>query len=144
MYAARNGHDQCAGALIEAGASLHVVSTDNFTMLMAASLGGLLSMVERLLPLSAVDATVVATSMYQGGYSALMYGCKEGHIEVVRCLLRAGADRELRATHGATALSLARDGGHEAVIELLLAPEQDQRRRRYPSRRRLLDPHLCR
>ena len=41
MAAAQNGHEPIFLALLEAGASLKVVSIDNFTMLMAASLGGL-------------------------------------------------------------------------------------------------------
>ena len=105
----------CHGAA-QAGASLHAVSKDNFTMLMAASVGGLLPIVEQVLPYSDVDAAVVSTHPARGGYSALMYASMQGHAEVVKALLWAGADKDARATSGASALSLAREGGHEAVV----------------------------
>lgn len=108
-------------ALIEAGASLHAVSKDNFTMLMAASFGGLAPLVERILPHSAIDAAVIATHAEQGGYTALMYASMQGHAQVAWALLQAGADRAVCATSGSTALTLARNGGHEAVCELLRA-----------------------
>jgi ankyrin repeat protein len=65
MDAAFNGHEQVALVLLEAGASLKVVSIiDNFTMLMAASLGGLTTAVlERVLPQSDIDAAVWSLRM---------------------------------------------------------------------------------
>ena len=104
---------------MQAGASLHVVSKDNFTMLMAASVGGLCWLVNQVLPHSIVDEMVISTHPGQGGYSALMYSSMQGHAEVVKILLEAGADKDLRSTSGASALSLARDGQHEAVCSLL-------------------------
>ena len=109
----------CHGAA-QAGASLHVVSTDNFTMLMAASVGGLLSVVEQVLPHSNVNATVVSTHPSQGGYSALMYSSMQGYTEIVQVLLCAGADKEMHSASGASAISLARDAQYEAVCNLLL------------------------
>ena len=88
-------------------------------MLMAASVGGLTSVVEQVLPHSTIDATVVSTHPSQGGYSALMYSSMQGHAEVVKMLLHAGADQNLSSTSGASALSLAHDGQHEAVCNLL-------------------------
>ena len=96
-----------------------MVSKDNFTMLMAASLGGLLSVVSQVMPHSMVDATVVSTHPSEGGYSALMYSSMQGNAEVVEMLLHAGADKDLRSTSGASALSLSRDGNHHAVCKLL-------------------------
>ena len=96
-----------------------MVSKDNFTMLMAASMGGLLSVVKQVMPHSMVNATVVVTHPSQGGYSALMYSSMQGNAEVVEILLHAGADKHLHSTSGASALSLARDGHHEAVCKLL-------------------------
>eukprot|EP00966_Prymnesium_polylepis_P045190 1046856-Prymnesium_polylepis.1 len=56
LWACTNGHEQVARALIEAGVSLAVVSKDNFTMLMAASYGGLVSVLNEVLPQSDLDA----------------------------------------------------------------------------------------
>lgn len=121
MYACLNGHDQCAQTLIQAHASLQTTGKDNFTMLMAASKGGLSSIIELVLPRSTVDATVVATHAEEGGYSALMYSCMRGHVEVTRQLLQSGANRDHCAANGASAQSLARDNHHFAVCKLLLA-----------------------
>jgi ankyrin repeat protein len=119
MKAAQNGHDLCARALLEAGASLHAKSKDNFTMLMAACLGGLVSITEKLIPLSNVDDAVVATHASQGGYTALMYACTQGHKECANALIKGGASTDLETKAGSTALSLAREKGHVALCELL-------------------------
>ena len=62
------------------------------------------------------------------GESALHYACNinrnqlhfpEEDRQIARLLLESGADKELKATDGATALSLAERGGHSAVVALL-------------------------
>ena len=72
-------------------------------MLMAASMGGLTSVVEQVLPHSTIDETVVSSHPSEGGYSALMYSSMHGHTEVVKMLqLHAGAEPLvfcLRARH---------------------------------------------
>ena len=72
MFAAQNGNEQVALVLLEAGASLKVVSIDNFTMLMAASLGRLTTLLERVLPESDIDAAEVASR--GGPVGALLAG----------------------------------------------------------------------
>lgn len=121
MYACLNGHGQCAQTLIQARASLHATGRDNFTMLMAASKGGLSSIIELLMPHNSIDATVIATHAEEGGYSALMYSCLQGHVEVAKQLVQSGANRNHNATDGATAQSLAHDNHHFAVCKLLSA-----------------------
>jgi ankyrin repeat protein len=44
----------------------------------------------------------------------------ENHIEVVRALLRAGADHRVKNQNGKTALDLASSKGHRDIEELLL------------------------
>ena len=119
IVAAQNGHEPCLLALLEAGASLKVVSTDNFTMLMAASLGGLTTMLERVLPESDIDAAVVASHVTEAGYTALMYAAGAGRLHCVQALLGAGARKELQTAKGKTALSLAHDSGHTVICDLL-------------------------
>lgn len=123
-YALLN-HEQVALDLIKAGASLQIASQDNFTMLMAASLGGLVSVVERVLPISDVNGQVVATHETQGGYSALMYSSMRGDEKIAQILMQAGADTKVVASNGATALSLAREKKHEGICELLQAFDAD-------------------
>ena len=119
IVAAQNGHEPCLRALLEAGASLKVVSIDNFTMLMAASLGGLTTVLERVLPESDIDAAVVASHVTQAGYTALMYAAGAGRLHCVQALLGAGARKELQTAKGKTALSLAHDSGHTVICDLL-------------------------
>jgi ankyrin repeat protein len=119
MWAASNAHEQIALVLLEAGSSLKVVSIDNFTMLMAASLGGLTTVLERVLPQSEIDAAVVASHATQAGYTALMYAAEAGQQHCVHRLLRAGARKEEQTATGKTALSLARDKGHTVICDLL-------------------------
>ena len=119
IVAAQNGHEPIFLALLEAGASLKVVSIDNFTMLMAASVGGLTTILERILPESDIDAAVVASHVTEAGYTALMYAAGEGRLHCVQALLGAGARKELQTAKGKTALALARDSGHTVICDLL-------------------------
>ena len=54
ILSAQKGHEPSVRALMEAGASMDAANNDNVTLLMAASMGGLLSTVAQLLPHSAV------------------------------------------------------------------------------------------
>jgi ankyrin repeat protein len=122
MCAAQDGHEQVALVLLEAGASLKVVNIDNFTMLMAASLGGLTTVLERVLPQSDIDAAVVsshASHATELGYTALMYAARNGKQHCVHMLLSAGARKEVQNAMGKTALSLAHHKGHTVICDLL-------------------------
>jgi hypothetical protein len=122
MFAAQSGHQQVALVLLEAGASLKVVNIDNFTMLMAASLGGLTTVLERVLPQSDIDAAVVsshASHATELGYTALMYAAEAGQQQCVHMLLSAGARKEVQNAMGKTALSLAHHKGHTVICDLL-------------------------
>ena len=55
---------------------------------------------------------------------ALLLASKEGHKEVVRLLLGAGARVDLRV-YGSTALSIACEGGHLEVADLLVKAGAD-------------------
>jgi len=50
----------------------------------------------------------------------LMLASMRGHAGVVRVLLAHGAKKERTAGEGQTALDFAKEGGHEAVVELLM------------------------
>ena len=120
MLSCQSGHDLCSRALLVKGASLEAVSKDNFTMLMAASYGGLLSVVTQVLPLSDIDAAVVSTHASQAGYTALMYASSNGHELCARALLEAGSDRNIVSSAGSSALKLAESAGHTAICDLLI------------------------
>ena len=87
-------------------------------MLMAASMGGLLPIVERVLPQSDVNAAVLPTHT-EVGHTALMYACMKGHEQIANVLLVAGANKDATTPDGTTAYSLAGRNGHTAVSALL-------------------------
>ena len=52
-----------------------------------------------------------------------MYASMFGHESCVRALLEAGADKEAKDKGGKTALMLASERGHEAVVTVLRGSE---------------------
>lgn len=54
------------------------------------------------------------------GHTGLMWASRYGHAEIVRALLKRGADPNARSKEGETALSQAALGGHTAVVRLLV------------------------
>ena len=56
----------------------------------------------------------------------LVLAVKEGHLEVVRLLLEAGADKDAANTDGSTALFFAAQNGHLEVVRLLLEAGADK------------------
>ncbi|MSP26751.1 MAG: ankyrin repeat domain-containing protein, partial [Myxococcales bacterium] len=55
-------------------------------------------------------------------WTALMGAANAGKARIVALLLARGADREIVDDDGRTALSLAREEGHTAVVKLLELP----------------------
>ena len=53
------------------------------------------------------------------GFTALMFAASEGHIDVVKLLLKHDADKTLRDIDGDTAASFARKNGHTKIVDLL-------------------------
>ena len=54
-----------------------------------------------------------------GGFTPLMNASYSGNTEVVRVLLAAGADKDLRSNNGKTALDLAIEENKDACAALL-------------------------
>ena len=59
---------------------------------------------------------------YENKLTALMWAAGQGQADAVKLLLSRGADRGLKDDRSLTALEMARQGGHVAVVELLEAP----------------------
>ncbi len=55
-------------------------------------------------------------------WSPLMFASTEGHLPVLRCLLKYGADPTAKDDDGDTPVSFARKAGHTAVVALLTEP----------------------
>jgi ankyrin repeat protein len=56
----------------------------------------------------------------KNGWTALMLAARNGYLEIVQMLLRAGADPGLAARNGATARSFAKRNRHSEVVLLLV------------------------
>ena len=61
--------------------------------------------------------------------SPLHHAVWNGHREVVRILVNAGADKETRDGHGDTPLHIAVSRGHSAIVELLIKAGADKETR---------------
>src|SRR5205814_7283 len=59
------------------------------------------------------------------GRTALDSTAENGHLAVVKLLLKAKADVNVKDKHGETALYRAAKNGHEAVVKLLLEAKAD-------------------
>jgi ankyrin repeat protein len=101
--------------LLEAGATIDSTDTAGRTALMYASSGPFPEAVAMLL---GWGANVNVQGSLEG-FTALMTAAAEGHVEIVEILLAAGADRDLKDKDGDTALSFAKQNGHDKVVALL-------------------------
>ena len=55
----------------------------------------------------------------ENGYTALIFAAGYGHAEIVKLLLRGGADANKARNDGKTPLRKAKQKGHQAIVALL-------------------------
>ncbi|XP_076074995.1 ankyrin repeat and KH domain-containing protein 1-like isoform X3 [Mytilus galloprovincialis] len=144
--AACGGHVELASLLIERGANLEEVNDEGYTPLMEAAREGHEEMVALLLAhgadinaqteetqetaltlaccggfLDVADFLIKAGADYELGCSTpLMEAAQEGHLELVKYLLKAGSNVHAQTGTGDTALTYACENGHTDVAEVLL------------------------
>jgi uncharacterized protein len=130
LQASRNGGVEVIRALLDAGAEPTRWHAEGETPLMAASRTGRVDAVQLLL---SHGSFINAVDPFQEE-SALMWASAEGHLEVVKALLAAGADPNLKAhvatiterknadhpSGGFTALMFAVRNGHADVARALI------------------------
>ena len=58
-------------------------------------------------------------SRVQHGWTPLYYAAACGHLDVVRALLNAGADKPIADNDGKKPIDYARKNGHDAIVALL-------------------------
>ena len=133
------GLTQISQLLIEAGASTQIKDKEGATPLYIAALGGHTSIVELLSPftdstdlLAAIftdNVAFVEQNIAQGGDpnstfggigSALYIASKHGYLEIVRLLLKAGANPN-RYARGQSPLKVAMQKGHTEIVELIVS-----------------------
>ncbi|XP_030046487.1 ankyrin repeat domain-containing protein 17 isoform X2 [Microcaecilia unicolor] len=149
--AACGGHVELAALLIERGANLEEVNDEGYTPLMEAAREGHEEMVALLLGqganinaqteetqetaltlaccggfLEVADFLIKAGADIELGCSApLMEAAQEGHLELVKYLLAAGANVHATTATGDTALTYACENGHTDVADVLLQSGAD-------------------
>ena len=55
----------------------------------------------------------------KNGHSTLEHPCIDGDLEVVKLLLSKGADPNVCLPNGKTLVSLAKEGGHDDIVNIL-------------------------
>jgi ankyrin repeat protein len=143
--AAEGGHEDTVRLLLEYGSEPSSTAEDGWTALLAAARYGRLAVVRILL-----DHGADISSKHEGGEAtlaitaegnqkeviepllqrrdedksqkafALFLAARNGHEEVVKCLLNRGAPTSAKTEEGATALHIAAGKGYVGIVELLL------------------------
>lgn len=111
MWATAQGHVDVARVLIEAGADLEARSKVRSRLMYTQAPNG-----------GAFDQGMVEQL---GGYSPLLFAASQGHVELARLLLSAGADVEGVAGNDASPLVVATHSGHSDLARLLLEQGAD-------------------
>ncbi|CAL1272132.1 unnamed protein product [Larinioides sclopetarius] len=116
MFACAAGHVDIVRILLDAGARVEDHNENGHTPLMEAASAGHVEVAKLLVERGAS----INTHSNEFKESALTLACYKGHLEMVRFLLEAGADREHKTDEMHTALMEASMDGHVEVARLLL------------------------
>lgn len=114
VIASGMGHLSCVRLLLERGADVNLSARSPMTPLIAACVQGD-QFVARLLLESGADINAQA----KDGATPLIAAAASDKAEMVSYLLSSGADRSVRTSDGKTALEVARDKGHDPVVQVL-------------------------
>jgi ankyrin repeat protein len=113
--ACTNGRNGNVELLLDHGADIDALASENDTPLMCACDNGHASTTKLLLNRGcAVDAVDNELD------TALHKGCNEGHTEGVKELLAHGADTTIKNRNGETPLDCAKDSENQTLIDLLM------------------------
>jgi ankyrin repeat protein len=116
LYATEGGHEEVVSILLSRGADISRRSFRGFNALRRASFHGHLGIVRQLLQ------HVTGRGLEErddNGRTALWGACVQGHVEVARCLLLAGADYTIEDSYAVAAQQAALGHGRLACYRLL-------------------------
>ena len=106
MWAAAQGHLEVVSALVNADADLEARSKVRPMLMFADATNG-----------GAFDQGI---NELLGGFSPLLFASREGHTEVARILLNAGAEIDGLAANGTSSLVVAAHSGHSNLAVMLI------------------------
>ncbi|KAF7227943.1 ankyrin repeat and KH domain-containing protein 1 isoform X2 [Nothobranchius furzeri] len=140
MEAAREGHEEMVALLLAQGANINAQTEETQeTALTLACCGGFLEVADFLIKAGA--------DIELGCSTPLMEAAQEGHLDLVRYLLTAGANVHATTATGDTALTYACENGHTDVADLLLQAganlEHESEGGRTPLMKAARAGHLC-
>lgn len=128
--AAMQGQEAALTLLLDAGAKPDRPAADARAPLHHAAFSGHAKCCKLLLSHGArVDQPSALTNGAGPGQTALLLASAQGHLKVVKTLIKAGANANAPAKDGATPLIAGASGGHKKVVKYLLASGADPRRR---------------
>lgn len=113
ILAAYNHQTEALQVLLDRGANPCLVDFKGQTALMSAAYKGFADEAQTLASRCDVNMT------NQSGKTALMLAALFGHQEVAKLLLSRGANPEIADKQGNTAISLAKEQGNKAMVQLL-------------------------
>ncbi len=129
MLAAQTGQAEAFRVLVETGANLHAVAMCQIDLLECAAEGGNVEIVHFLietgLPLEGHWQPKSQAARREGHLTPLLNAALNGHVEVVRVLLKAGADHQAKFD-GQTALKMAK-----GEIKYPIVPDHAERKQQY-------------
>ena len=117
FWAASEGNEEAVCWLLEKGADPNVRYVSGRSVLSPVCMYGHARILKLLLDAGAEPVH----TCHSDGETPLMIASYNGRYDCVELLLAAGADPDVRDKHGNTALSFAKDHGHDDVAELLQA-----------------------
>jgi len=117
MVASGGGNMEVVRYLIERGADINAKSCEGSTAIMPAVHRNRADIVGLLISKGAKVNYAIETG-YK--FTPLQLACQLGHVEIVKCLLDAGARVNVTATDGSTPLISAAFKGHHDVVQMLL------------------------
>uniref|UniRef100_A0A831XMX8 Ankyrin repeat protein n=1 Tax=Geobacter metallireducens TaxID=28232 RepID=A0A831XMX8_GEOME len=115
VFAVMNRHPEVARLLLDKGAN-PAVTIDDTPLVTMAIRDGVPELARLLIaggaPVNAVDGE---------GKTPLMHACEHGDLPTVKALLAGGGDVNIIAKDDGAALTIAIAGGHDGIVDLLLA-----------------------